>query len=574
MTNKTVHPCIKFSLFLLAILVLLFLTTPAAAINLLAKSPAAKKALSLEWVEDMPHFVQFLFKGLTPAILVVIVNIILLMILKKTVELEHLHRFSHFQKTLMSRVFVYFLFNMVIVPGFASSALSNLFEVIEIGVNDYTSLFKTLFNLRSGDFFMIFLLNAGGSAFLGDLNLFGVLFGNYLSPRIAIQSKLTNDQCGQMVKNHNSVFPYGINYSYTLVQLAIGLVFASMVPYLSLPVIFVLLTNHIVDAHHLLIWHRMEIESCGILFDAVQNRLFFILLLGQFSVFFKSLFSGMLWVKIVLGIIFFGTLAYAIFFSRSKTIKEKRINLPERKPATSKELVEWWNLYNHPLVVDTGEFPFNKKTKSFLDIRNPNLFEDPTLDQSVPAAISHIHQNDALAPKALPSGQVFFQPAQEGPQHHHKGKVDPAQQFVSKKTDEHLGLQEIDTTQGKYKMYRLSNKCFRLEDQPKYLRALSQTFDEEEEEEMQELQSGFGQPNYNQTNLNQPLIQSQSGFIQAQQGTNPFANRNYAQKYGYASQTSPAPAPTNWQLSSQPNQTNPFYSSNQYTPQRQAGPFQ
>jgi hypothetical protein len=253
----------RILLQLASILVLIFLTTPAAFVNFLSTNQSAKHFLSLDWVDSSPAFVRFLLQGLTPAIIILIVNEILLWIIGMIVNFERRTRFSFHQISYMKKVFVYLLFNMLIVPGLAASAVSNIFDIINVGVRDTRQLFTNLFAIKTGNFFMILVINGAGGAFLSILNYLGILFKNYLSPSIAMETKIAERRDEQWQKDDGSVFGYGGNYAIVLVLLGIGIVFHSKIPYLALAVAINLTLRMFGYAHQLLIWHRLEFESMG-----------------------------------------------------------------------------------------------------------------------------------------------------------------------------------------------------------------------------------------------------------------------------------------------------------------------
>lgn len=55
---------------------------------------------------------------------------------------------------------------MVIVPGFASAAITNIYEIVDNGVGSTVDFFKKLFSLNNGNFFLIFVINHAGGSFL------------------------------------------------------------------------------------------------------------------------------------------------------------------------------------------------------------------------------------------------------------------------------------------------------------------------------------------------------------------------------------------------------------------------
>jgi len=215
----------KLLLTLLAIIVLIFLTTPASMINLVLRDNEAKDATNLEWVDRLPDSLKYLFRSLAPTLLVIAINELLILIISSIVDMEKHHRFSTHQGRLLSLLFVYLLMNMLIVPGLAASAVTNLFDIIHLGAQNGIKIFKQLFSLQSGDFFLLLVIGNSGGPFLSAMNNFGDLFMSYLDPKILVKTKVIEKEAEFLHKNHASVYTYGTTYSFFLVILSIGVVF-------------------------------------------------------------------------------------------------------------------------------------------------------------------------------------------------------------------------------------------------------------------------------------------------------------------------------------------------------------
>lgn len=115
---------------------------------------------------------------------------------------------------------------MLIIPGFAATAFSNIFEILHEGISDSNSVFHQIFALSSGDFFLILILQQAGGALLVQLTSIGDLFLNYCSPYFLLQSrKIVPPSFEFLTKNDDTVFNYGLYYSQVLVVVSIGIVF-------------------------------------------------------------------------------------------------------------------------------------------------------------------------------------------------------------------------------------------------------------------------------------------------------------------------------------------------------------
>lgn len=125
----------------------------------------------------------------------------------------------------MVNSFVYFIFNMLIVPGFAATALSNLFQVLGLGMKDMSHLFRELFNLDSGDFFVILVLQQAGVTFILQFTSIVDLFTYYLSPYITLHMRFILAGKESWRKTNSTIFQYGLSYAQEIVLVAIGIVF-------------------------------------------------------------------------------------------------------------------------------------------------------------------------------------------------------------------------------------------------------------------------------------------------------------------------------------------------------------
>lgn len=142
-----------------------------------------------------------------------------------TVDWENKNRFSSYQKSILTNCFIYFMFNMLIVPGFAATAFSNLFELLGAGIGNISELFRELFALDSGDFFMILVIQQAGVSFFIQLTSVVDLFKFYLSPFITLNMRYLLTTKESWRKSNNTIFEYGMAYAQQLVVVAIGIVF-------------------------------------------------------------------------------------------------------------------------------------------------------------------------------------------------------------------------------------------------------------------------------------------------------------------------------------------------------------
>lgn len=232
-SSKTHNYIKKFLLFLVSVAILIFLTTPTAIVQVVSKNGVVKDTLSLKWTDQIPGVFGFVVKSLIPPLLVLTINQILLLLISllgnfhfTLVSLENNHRFSGYQTSVLRYTFIYFLFNMLIIPGFAATAFSNIFDILNEGFINSKSLLQRLFALASGDFFLILIMQQAGGAILVQLSCIGDVMMNYFSPYFLLQSKrIIPARFEFLTKNDDTVFSFGLYYAQVLVIIGIGIVF-------------------------------------------------------------------------------------------------------------------------------------------------------------------------------------------------------------------------------------------------------------------------------------------------------------------------------------------------------------
>lgn len=224
--ERTSRPWILEILFnVLAILLLLFLTTPAALLSVVTKNEGLRSFLELDWVDRSSRFSQYLVDDLIPALIVLGINELLIMVMNFIVDFQKKERFSRHQRSQMRKTFVYFLFNMLLIPGLAASTINNIYDFVNSSVNGVDVLFKRIFELEDGNFFIALILGNAGGGFFAGLNVLYILVLNYFSPAISMESKVIERENEKWLKNNDMLFSWGVYYSLNLMIMGIGFVF-------------------------------------------------------------------------------------------------------------------------------------------------------------------------------------------------------------------------------------------------------------------------------------------------------------------------------------------------------------
>lgn len=216
----------RVGVIFVSILILIFLTSPAAILT------PFETYLKLDWIGKQGIIGQFIFQTIIPSLIILGINELLILIIETLgrlwviiVEWESHHRFSQEQKSILQKCFVYFLFNMLLVPGFSTLALKSFYDVFTINYRGGLYFLQNLFHISSGEFFLILVIQTGGGGFLAQFNAIAFLFKNYISPTVAIKSQQYLIRNENWRKDNGTVYPYGLFYAQAAVMTSIGLVF-------------------------------------------------------------------------------------------------------------------------------------------------------------------------------------------------------------------------------------------------------------------------------------------------------------------------------------------------------------
>lgn len=341
--------CKKILLTTLSISILVFLTTPTSLLHIMSHNDSVNDAISLSWTKSLPFGAGFMVKEFLPPLLVISINSVLIFFIHLLTGWENHNRFSSYQRSLLTRCFVYFIFNMLIVPGFAAAAFSNLYELMGLGLGSFSLLCRQLFELETGNFFVILVLQQTGFSFLSQLTSFSDLFSNYLSPHITLQRRFILSGKDAWCKSNDTIFPYGLAYAQQLVVVSIGIVFSGTILIIPLVVTGYFLARHFADSHQLLIWHRAELESSGTIVHSAMKRLMVGLTLAQATTFFKQAFEGTLVSMMYVLLLGAFTGVFWYYLENRPLITPDKFPEDEEKLNTA-NLHKWWTNYTHPMV--------------------------------------------------------------------------------------------------------------------------------------------------------------------------------------------------------------------------------
>lgn len=227
--NKTTRVTfIRIFTFLLTVLILIFMTSPDVIFRLASQEPQFENFLKGTWLDlESPNVLErYLFtNGGLRSLIILGVNELLLLLISILVDYEDNSRFSRAQKSFLRKVFIYFLFNMLIVPGAAGATVASIYEFVRSNFNQGLYFLQQQFVVSSGDFFLSLILNLAAGAFFNQMNAIPMLFKHHLSPIGALLSQHALLHEHKWRKHEGSIFGYGGYYAQMIVVCGIAIVF-------------------------------------------------------------------------------------------------------------------------------------------------------------------------------------------------------------------------------------------------------------------------------------------------------------------------------------------------------------
>lgn len=240
---------------------------------------------------------------------------------------------------------------MLIVPGFAVPAGTNLFDLITSKIGNFSSLFENFYLIKSGDFFIILLIQQVCFGFLGTITQFGLLSGYYFSPSayLLLRKKINNEQ--KYLKDETCTFDFGYVYSLNLTILGIVFIYSIHIPFVVFFGIIYFIMKFFTDAHLLLNLFKNEIDSSGKLAHNACIKVIGLLLFFQICIFFKVFIENKILSFLLL--IMFGFTIIVYFFNLKEILKTD-LFVDEIYDLSSEFLKEWHRKYSHPMMIEAS----------------------------------------------------------------------------------------------------------------------------------------------------------------------------------------------------------------------------
>ena len=115
---------------------------------------------------------------------------------------------------------------MLLVPGLAVPAGTNLYEIINKDLHALNILFQNFYIIKAGDFFVILLIQQISFGFFASMVPFSALYNNYFSPHLMAGMRSQPAEFRAFFEDEGNTFEFGFNYSQTITILAIIFVYS------------------------------------------------------------------------------------------------------------------------------------------------------------------------------------------------------------------------------------------------------------------------------------------------------------------------------------------------------------
>ena len=340
----------RMGLLMLSIMILLFLSTPAA---LLA---AIKSAVGVEanWIQNLPGPLSGIAQAYLPSIFIVLLNQVLLLLIDISAYMERHYSHTAVQSSIFHKALVYLTLNMLIIPGFTIAASKSFINLLsdkeflladilgELHVGEFGAFLVNVL-LQKATFSSIFYLMRGPEIGM-----------NYFSVWIAHHVRADLNRHDKWRRHESQVFQFGYFYALNLVCFGIVMTFCSTVPLVIPAGFWFFVLKHHVDAHNLLTVHGREIESQGSLARSACNYavLFVIFyqvsMIGFFSINLMTIQAFFVFL-LLLGSVFYGVSFSGRLLDLAASDQEYYATA-DGFSENSRHL--WRKVYEHPLNVN------------------------------------------------------------------------------------------------------------------------------------------------------------------------------------------------------------------------------
>jgi len=336
----------RLALNVLAVILMIFFTTPASLITVLGVTDILDKVISSSTLPG--SFSNIIEKNLSP-MLIILVNQLLLYVIDTLAYRKRLIKLSSTQMTIFNLCFVYMLINSFIIPALSMTTVESIFSFFHTNsIEKVETLLKTFYLKDTGSLFIILLIQAGTFSFTFYLLRLSDLILNFFDRKVVCEKREARLKWKNWLRDETDNFQFGYFYSNMVIYLIVVLVFSTTVPAVSLSGSVFFLLRLICDSYELISAHRKEMDSGGALIHKVVmcccfGGIFFqILILAYYSV-NKLKYNVFLMAALIVG-----SGLFTLKMSKMGRFEER--SLGWMNGIDTDAVKKWEKAYRHPLL--------------------------------------------------------------------------------------------------------------------------------------------------------------------------------------------------------------------------------
>lgn len=117
-------------------------------------------------------------------------------------------------------------FNTVVVPGLAVPAGTNIYKIVTTNLLSVDILLQNFYITKTGDFFVILLIQQISFGYLATITQIGKFFDHYFSPTIIMEIYNQPDEEFVFFKDEGNMFDFGFSYAQFITILSILFIYS------------------------------------------------------------------------------------------------------------------------------------------------------------------------------------------------------------------------------------------------------------------------------------------------------------------------------------------------------------
>ena len=276
--------------------VILFISTPTAIFNML-KLKKGLKMIPFEEVPELGYIVNLLEKNVIPLLpelgyivnlleknvrplLILSINWLFLYLINKMGQWKMYRRTSSIQISNFNYSLVYLIFNTFIIPCYSLKSEESVFSFLSKNreSKNIEEQVDTFYVGATGQLFVLLIIQSTCLSFIGS---FLRIPENFFNFRLANLRRRQVLLCDKWLKKEGLVFQYGYFYGNNIVFLTIIFTFCSLVPTIILFGSIYFGVRLFCDWYNLVVMHRKEMNSRGILAEKAIYATLYGLIISQ-----------------------------------------------------------------------------------------------------------------------------------------------------------------------------------------------------------------------------------------------------------------------------------------------------